>query len=208
MGVTLAVKKAGGAKTAPKRDTSAGTMTEASLFKCLKIKPQKSNEDRQAYLKRLQVAVAALQDNDWDTLNAAAQDWANAAAAAINNDKDVPDFDTDQPKEAESESDTDAEEETEEEPKTKGKNKSADNKSAKGEAEKAPKKAKNGPPSMRRFLKQLVAKKPKTSIEDLTAKLKDAGHSPADTSVKSIRSDTLDTMRVLVDLKILDVELP
>lgn len=52
----------------------------------------KRGEDRQAYLKRLVVAVSELSDKDWEGLSKDAQDWYNNAADAQNAKKALPDF--------------------------------------------------------------------------------------------------------------------
>ena len=74
---------------------------------------------------------------------------------------------------------------------------------AKKPAAAAPKKG----TSMRRTLKMIIVKKPKMSVEDLIEALGKKGHtSPSKLTVSSIRSDTRDTMKVLVEAGILDVE--
>ena len=61
---------------------------------------------------------------------------------------------------------------------------------------------------MRRTLKMIVIKKPKMPVDELIEALEKKGFkSPSKLTVTSIRSDTRDTMKVLAEAGILDVEL-
>jgi hypothetical protein len=63
------------------------------------------------------------------------------------------------------------------------------------------------PLSMRRRLKQIVIKKPSISVEDLMSKLKDEGYKGTEMTIGSMRADTRDTMKALVDAGLLEIEL-
>lgn len=71
----------------------------------------------------------------------------------------------------------------------------------------APAGAKKGM-SMRRQLKMIIVKKPKTPVDDLIAALEKKGYvSPSKMTVASIRADTRDTLKVLNEAQLIEVEL-
>ena len=60
--------------------------------------------------------------------------------------------------------------------------------------------------SMRRFLKQMVVKKPSRTVEDLMEALEKAGYkSPSRLTITTIRADTRDTIRVLNEAGLTEV---
>ncbi len=61
--------------------------------------------------------------------------------------------------------------------------------------------------SMRRRLKQLLIKKPALGVDELIAKLEGEGFKATPMTVGSIRSDTRDTMKVLVEAGLLNIQL-
>lgn len=165
-----------------------------------------------------------------------AQEWYNAAIDADNENppKPVPDFSDAKPAEdePEDEPETDgdaADSEVEDEavstsarPKGKKKDdKAAGKKPAAKKAEAKPEAKKKAEPaakpaaakapkkgtSMRRALKMIVVKKPKITTDDLIEQLEKKGFkSPSKLTVTSIRADTRDTMKVLAEAGLLDIE--
>lgn len=194
---------------------------EAELQKVLKIKPGK---DRQAYLKKVHAAGVDLSDDDFDGLSEAAQKWLNAATRANNADKDIPDFPADaepgESEEAETESEgddaVDETEEAEEEEPAEEKKVSTSKKQkapakAKVDTKTAPAKAKEtkAPPKKEakpkakkgggkvEQLKKLILKNLSVKPDDLVAKVEAAGLEVSKSTVTTVRSDMLGTIRVL-----------
>ena len=197
---------------------------EQTLCDTLKVK-SKAKEDRQDFLTRLLEAAQAADDEVWESLPEPVQQWVNDGAKAHNDGQDIPDFTDGGDEGAPDETNSEEEDETVADTKSKTK---APAKGAKAEKAKEPtdkkaaaekkaiaeKKAPAKPAaapkttSMRRLIKQLVVKKPSITVEALIEKLKSEGHkSPSEFTVASIRSDTRDTMRVLNDAKLLDIEI-
>lgn len=177
----------------------------------LKIAPTKKSKDRQAYLTKLVNSVREAEDDDWAALSNEAQTYVNKATAAQNNSKELPDFPdleddgakakgngADQPKEVKAERGR--------KPATKATEKVAKTAKAKAVAKTpAAKPAKAGLSAVQR-VKRWLAKKPKLSISDLKDMLDKEGLEMAPTSISSIRSDTLTTMKVLVELGMLEAD--
>ena len=161
--------------------------------------------------------------------------WGNAAIEADNNKEPIEDFPDaeagDEVKDEDVEADADADDgESEKEEKVK---KPAKKSAAAGKAPaaKSAKKAVNGgkpaekaakaakpekpapkakavkPASMRRTLKMIVIKRPKMPVDELIEALEKKGFkSPSKLTVTSIRSDTRDTMKVLNDAGLTNIE--
>lgn len=175
---------------------------EKALLEATGVKPRKSGETRQKYLGRIHAGVVKISDEGWSSLEATAgaQEWANAAIEADNEKAPFPEF-----SDAEDAGD---EEEVIEEKKASPK-KSTKPAAAKKVDEDKPAAAKKGP-SMRRALKMIIIRKPKTSVDDLIGALEKKGYSPASRlTINTIRADTRDTMKVLkeagVDLAELEI---
>lgn len=64
---------------------------QKEIVELTKLKP-KANEDRQDYLKRVMKVLQEYTDDEWDAIPTDAQNWANAAAKALNDDTDLPEF--------------------------------------------------------------------------------------------------------------------
>lgn len=159
---------------------------ENEILEVVKVKAKKG-EDRQEYLDRLMRAVTKLSDDVWEGLSTEAQEWTNAAAQSAKDKTDIEDF-----------ADLTPPEEQEED-------------EAETEVEAAPKRRTTNNGSRKisacHKIKTFVVKNPKITIEDLSAKLKDAGLKVSDVTIATIRSDTRDTLRVLNDAKMIAVEL-
>lgn len=207
---------------------------EKALLGITKQKPQKKNEDRQVYLLRLAVAASdKLSDDEWDSLEATdgAQEWVNAAVESDNGKKPISDF-PDLESSADSEEDDEGDEETTAPSKSTGKkaagekavqtsspakksSKKTDTSEAAPSSAKA--KTKTAPPaegkksgkvSMRRALKQIVIKKPKLGVDDLIEQLVKKGYDqPSRLTVTTIRADTRDTIKVLNEANLANIEL-
>lgn len=176
---------------------------------------QRRNEDRQKFLLRLVTAAMDCSEETWESIPEPAQNWVNAAKEADEKKKEI--TDPEEPKGSGNDRQRKEKETTEmatakgktggrngagkdkdEEKKVEAKkdDKKAGAKSAgKKEEKKAP--AKKGT-SKRRSIKQLVVKSPGVSVEKLTNQFggKDG---LSDLTISSIRSDTLDTLRVADD---------
>lgn len=204
---------------------------EKVLLDATGVKPQASGEARQRFLVRVMMGVQKLPDEEWTALEAidGAQDWYNAATDADNAEKDLPDFPDveDAEEEQDDQEDDGAGDEPEEGEQVETKPKKAAKKAksakvvkaaneekvnkaaakpAKEKAAKAPKSEKGM--SMRRALKMIVIKKPKLAVDDLIEQLEKKGYkTPSKLTVTSIRSDTRDTIRVLNDAGVTQIEL-
>jgi hypothetical protein len=67
---------------------------EKELTKLLKLKAG-ADEDRQKFLQRLVKGAGSLEDDAWEELQGATQDWLNSATKALKGDKELPDFEED-----------------------------------------------------------------------------------------------------------------
>lgn len=165
----------------------------------------KASKDRAAYLKKLHTGAMALSEDDWDKLSPAAQNWANAATKSIEAKTALVDFAVAKAK-AEPEAEVeDTEEATEEEApaaKPKGAAKPAAAKTAaKPVAEAKPKaapkeKVKKGPGKIEK-MKGIILKNMSDKPEDLKAKLIAAGVEVQDSTITTVRSDFMSSLRVL-----------
>lgn len=201
----------------------------------LKLAGLKSSNGSQASLKKvLDACQKAIEEDEelWEALSEEAQEWINKAQTAadkkppkplpplVAKEEDAEEEDTETEAEDEDEAEADeAEAEDEEEDdvttKKKSKKKVVAKKKVAREAEtpkaKTAKKASardNGGGkkaiSPRRQMKMLIVKKPTISVETLIEKF---GDQVSKLTITSIRSDTRDTLRVLVDAGILDMKL-
>lgn len=167
---------------------------EQELNELLKLKGKKG-EKRPDLLARTLKAVTDLTDEAFDNMSKPAQDWANAASKAKDAQDELPDF-----------PDTNTDAESAEETKTmktekkaaapaKGAKKEAEAKPAKEKKAAAPKE-KKGPGKIHK-MKLLILKNLEVTTEDLGAKLKAAGIEVSDSTVTTVRSDFLSSIRVL-----------
>ena len=178
-------------------------------------------EDEQAFLTRVVKAIDKLDDATWEALPGAAQKWGQAALGAVNENKPIPRFPPAGKDEGEG-NDSEEEESVSEEPKAKAKAKAkaeAPKAKAKAEAPKAkakakaeaPKKKEKGPrgpeTGVKVEIKKLLFKTPDMSAEDVAAKLKAKGMKAADATVAAVRAEFRHTLRVLVDLGALKIDI-
>lgn len=162
---------------------------ETEILAVVKVK-EKKGEDRQSYLDRLMRAVTKLPDDVWEGLSTDAQNWTNGAVESVKAKTDIEDFEV-----APVDEETVAEEQPEQEE----------------VVEKPVKKraASNGTRKVSacHTIKKFVVKKPGITVAELSEKLKDAGFKVSDVTIATLRSDLRDTLRVLNELKITNVEL-
>lgn len=170
---------------------------QEELMELLKLKPKKG-EERQTLLKRIVIAVTALSDEEFSELPKQTEDWANAASRANDKEKPIPDFPDFKTTDAEG-----ADKESKDMPKT-DKKAAAPAKEAKAPKAAAEKKApaKKGGGKIHQ-MKQIILKNLGISTEDLTAKVKAAGLEVSDSTVTTVRSDFLSSIRVLQEAKLL-----
>lgn len=204
-----------------------GPTIEEELLEATGEKPQGKKESNQDYYARLVEAVQDLKDADWDKLSDAAQEWVNDGATAIKKDKDIDDFpDAEAPASDEGDDDRgsddtgdddDAGEDADDDDKKedddvakkskKGGGKSKPDKAAsKAKDDDKPAKsakAKGGKekkPGAQVMIKKLVIKDPEMSTEKIAAKLDAAGVSATPSAISTIRSGTLQTLRLVKEL--------
>lgn len=163
------------------------------------IKPGKNRQD---YLSKTHKAVMDLADDKWDGLSEGAQKWANSVTKAIEAKEDLPDFPDAETKgdakekapakasTARSKPKAEAADEGEQEPEAKA--------APKGKAPVAEKKpaVKKGPGKIDQ-LKVVILKNLSAKPEDLKAKVKAADIEVSDSTVTTVRSDFLSSLRVL-----------
>lgn len=203
---------------------------EAELMKATKIKGPKAKEDRPAFLKRLVGAAQDLEDEDWEKLSEPAQKWVNAGATALNDDNDVKDFsdakkaapDKKAPAKSRARDDDDgddgaaddgdADDNSADDGDDEGGEKVAKKTTAKkgaakkaapakkeaAPAKKAPAKAKGGGAQV--AIKRAVIADPKASTESIAAKLEKKGIDVTPAAVSTIRSGTLQTLRLVKEI--------
>lgn len=160
------------------------------LEKALAIS-QKRNEAPETYRKRILSAITKITDDKWESLSEAAQDWCNAAGKDVDKEKTPRDFPDAEASEVEESSDK--------KPARKGAAaKKAPAKKTAAKKEKEPKE-----PSARRLIKQFVISKPKAKVEEVMKYAEKEGLTMTDASIRSIRADTLDTLRVAADAGLL-----
>ena len=162
---------------------------ETELLSFVSIK-SKRGETRQDYLEKLMRAVAALKDSEWEKISTPAQEWNNAAAEAIEQRKEIEDFPDVQP-----EADEEAPQPVKAKPQT-DKNQLVNKHN--GSTRKI---------SACHKIKQLVVKKPKITVADLAEALQADGFKVSDVTISTLRSDTRDTLRVLRDAGMLEVDI-
>jgi len=162
-----------------------GSVIEKELVEATKFKAKKG-EERPAYLKRLMLAVTKLSDDDWTELSDDAQKWTNAGASnnkerkAIDEFPDLPEDEAPAVEEPEEQVEEEAEAPVKEEkPLRAGKKTSACH-----------------------MIKQIVCRKPSSSVDEISQKIKAKGMKVSDVTIATMRSDTRDTLRVLNDLEL------
>ena len=72
-----------------------GSTVEDELVKFTKVK-RRNTEKKQTYLARVVKKVTELDDDVWEQMSEAAQEWSNAASVAFNKKKDIPEFPVDE----------------------------------------------------------------------------------------------------------------
>lgn len=183
---------------------------EQELMKATGVKP---NKDRPKFLAALLKGANALTDTAWEKLSEPAGKWINLANKAVEKEKEIPELPADKaeakaeakPKaKAEAKEDEDASD-TEEGDAEEGDDEGEDDK-PKAKAEAKPKAAaakpaakvaaKKGPGKLEK-LKVLILKNLKSKPEDLKAKVTAAGIEVSDSTITTVRSDFLSTVRVL-----------
>lgn len=170
---------------------------EQELCKAGKV-IRRDNEDRQKFLKRLTKVISSVEPDVWEGLSEPAQIWYNESAAIIKDGgKVLPEF-PDFPGTG------DTEEAEVEEPEVK---KPAAKKAVNSEKKPAVATKPEKKPTMSRTLRQIVVKDPSISVNDLIEKLKAKGFSATDVTVATFRSDIRETLKVLVDEGMLNIQL-
>src|SRR5580692_9215033 len=168
---------------------------EQELTELLKFKT-KRGEKRPDMLARMLKGVTDLSDEAFDAMSKPAQEWANSASKAKDAQDDLPDF-PDTNTDAESAEETNVKTKKEAAP-AKGAAKNTEAKIEKPVKEKkaAAPKEKKGPGKIHK-MKLLILKNLGVTAEDLSAKLKAAGIEVSDSTVTTVRSDFLSSIRVL-----------
>lgn len=165
---------------------------EKELLAVTKLKDKKG-EERDAYLKRLMLAVTKITDDDWATLSSEAQEWTNNGASANKKREAIADF-PDLPEAPEDEEADETAEQAEGEDE-------AEEESALEKAAEKPLRA-GRKVSACHMIKQIVCRKPSSSVDEISQKIKAKGMKVSDVTIATMRSDTRDTLRVLNDLNI------
>lgn len=175
-------------------------------------------EPFQKYAGRLIEAIGELPNDDWEGLSKEAQDWNNVGAKAIKADKDVAEFPGAEPEPEEDEKSSRKASTRE----TSGRSTRRAAKDEEPEEERKPAKKAAARTSSKKdddegggsrkvgaqlLIKQMLAKNPKLSPEDLMDRLTKKGYAPTPLAVSSIRSSFRNSMMVLKDAGMLDVEL-
>ena len=168
----------------------AESKVEVEILETVKLK-SKRGEQRQAYLERVMTAVTKLDDKEWEMLSTAAQDWTNAAATSVKEDRDIADFSGFDTEEVVEESVEEAAAEPAPARKTRGQAKNNGTRKV----------------SACHKIKTIVVKNPKITVDALSQKLKDIDLKVSDVTIATIRSDTRDTLRVLNDAGMINIEL-
>lgn len=176
------------------------TAVETELRKKTKIKPKKG-EDRDDYLTRLQEAVDALKDDDWEDLSDGAQKWANKAAEASQKKKPMPEFSADKKAKDEGAEDDDEEEE-EEEGKAKGgkKTKASAEKKTKGKTgkDKSADEGEKRPRDLKERIKLAMLENTDLTVDEIQAMLEKQGKTmPTRNTIAGIASEFRHSLRVL-----------
>lgn len=162
---------------------------EQELLNATELKSKK-DEQRQAYLSRLCRACAKVDDEVWEALSTAAQNWNNDAAQRVKDGGtivDFPDF-----KEPVSNVDDESDEEAKVVTKPKLDKKKPEPKLIVQERK----------VSACHTIKKMVVKNPKITVAELSEQLKDSGLKVSDVTIATLRSDLRDTLRVLNELQI------
>ena len=159
---------------------------EKEVVKKVKLTAVKG-EERPDYLARLIKEVNTLEDDEFDALSPAAQDWCNAASTAIDKKQPVPEFASDKGNGKAS--------------KDGGKKKASDTKKvSKDGGEGKP----SGGLSSMSYLRQLLATDPRSGIEDLEKALEKKGlRVPSRVTISTVKSDFRSSLRVLQDMGML-----
>lgn len=159
---------------------------EQEIVKVTKCK-QRRDQDRQEFLAEVTEQVHNLNDDDWDTLSNAGQEWANRASSSHNKGQSIIDFPTedDEQEETEDAADAGASEDAaqkEAEPEEEG---AKDRKAAKSKVKKAkkvktekPAKAKLSVLGVKARIKKLIVKNPKVGVQGVLDALTKAGIKP------------------------------
>lgn len=192
---------------------------------------QKKGEDRQKFLGRLRDVIAKVDEEKWDDLSPEAQGWYTAATKADEDEKPMPEIDDDQAAETEADSEQEGETEEKDEPVSDKKVKK-DSKESKPKAEKVikvekpaakkepakaekpkkeaaekPKKAGKKGGGKIVAMKKVMLKNLKAKPADLAAKLDAAGIEVTTSTMNTVRSDFLSSIRVLQDAGLLTKDL-
>lgn len=185
------------------------TKIEQELQEAVDFDVQKG-EKRQAYLKRLIVAVDELEDEEFSSLSKEAQTWAEAAAKASIADSQIPDFEED---DAEGEEEATEDEEAKpvksakKSPKTKGDGQAKAKKApkAKSDQERTARPRGSLPTGRNKYVQEVLAKKPNATVDEIAKVLEKKGvEVPSRLSISTSRSSfrsALETMSRLGLLK-------
>lgn len=203
------------------------TTIEQELHEAVEFDTQKG-EKRQDYLRRLIGAIDELEDDAFEKLSKGAQLWAESASQAVLNQRQIPDFESDE-EEDEAETETEEAEEAYEEANggngAKPVKKSKKVVKGKGEAKKAATKEKKVksdqgrvarprgslPTGRNKYVQDVLAKNPNATVDEIAKVLERKGvEVPSRISISTSRSSfrsALETMnrhdmlKVPVDLK-------
>jgi hypothetical protein len=203
------------------------------LLEATGVKPKKREIDAEL-IKRLISEGEDLDEEGWESLSTEAQEFYNSVIEAGKKhadgkvlelaDVDVPPFpdeddgvvDDGEDERGEEATDDDKDDEGEEVMETKAKKAATGKKTAaKKTAEPATKKTaaskKNGSGeksvSAKSILKKLIIKNPALKVDDLETRLNKDGHKLSRMTIATTRSETRDTMKILVAQGLLDMEL-
>lgn len=194
---------------------------------------QKKGEDRQKFLGRLRDVIAKVDEEKWDDLSPEAQGWYTAATKADEDEKPMPEIDDDQATETEADSEQEGETEEKDEPvsdkkvkkdskefkpkakaekvtkveKPAAKKEAAKVEKPKKEAAENPKKAGKKGGGKIVAMKKVMLKNLKAKPADLAAKLDAAGIEVTTSTMNTVRSDFLSSIRVLQDAGLLTKDL-
>lgn len=151
---------------------------EKELLAVSKCKKKAPGEDHQKYLTRLMRLVSKVNNDDWESISPAAQDWNNDAAQACKEGTKLANFPDYEGPEIE------------------------EDEAPKEEAPPPKRAVKQRKSSACHVIKTLVVKKPTITVQEIADKLKSNEMKVSNVTIATLRSDTRDTLRVVNELGI------
>lgn len=159
---------------------------EKEITQLLKTK-QGRDEDRQEYLRRLYDGIMQVDDDVWDDMDNASQDWVNNATKALKADKKIADFPDDESKPSKA---------AREAPSKSAKDKPTEKASRKDTGE--------GGLSCMMFIRGYLVDNPDATVKDIEAAIAKAKYrSYSSVTIQTVRSEFRNFVRILKDRKYL-----